>query len=65
MYILQVILQSDTIQELTTTSQALGSLQLEASDLRKLADARKNEIVISFHLIKLLLFSCAVNWIGG
>ncbi|XP_026414054.1 nuclear-pore anchor-like isoform X3 [Papaver somniferum] len=42
----QVILQSDTIQELTTTSQALGSLQLEASDLRKLADARKNEIDI-------------------
>ncbi|KAI3997019.1 hypothetical protein MKX01_021295 [Papaver californicum] len=42
----QVILQSDTIQELTKTSQALGSLQQEASDLRKLADARKNEIDI-------------------
>ncbi|KAI3935317.1 hypothetical protein MKW92_053400 [Papaver armeniacum] len=42
----QVILQSDTIQELTKTSQALGLLQQEASDLRKLADARKNEIDI-------------------
>ncbi|KAI3965981.1 hypothetical protein MKX01_010938, partial [Papaver californicum] len=42
----QVILQSDTIQELTKTSQALGSLQQEASDLRKLADARKNDIDI-------------------
>lgn len=42
----QVILQSDTIQELTKTSQALGLLQREASDLRKLADARKNEIDI-------------------
>ncbi|KAK3218786.1 hypothetical protein Dsin_012756 [Dipteronia sinensis] len=39
----QVILQSETIQELTKTSQALASLQEEASELRKLADACKAE----------------------
>ncbi|XP_057486078.1 nuclear-pore anchor-like isoform X2 [Actinidia eriantha] len=39
----QVILQSETIQELTKTSQALASLQEEASELRKLADALKTE----------------------
>ncbi|KAL6974118.1 hypothetical protein U1Q18_028301 [Sarracenia purpurea var. burkii] len=39
----QVILQSETIQELTKTSQALASLQGEASELRKLADALKTE----------------------
>ncbi|GAB2276376.1 hypothetical protein Dimus_011104 [Dionaea muscipula] len=39
----QVILQSETIQELTQTSQALLSLQDEASELRKLADASKRE----------------------
>ncbi|KAK2974228.1 hypothetical protein RJ640_016714 [Escallonia rubra] len=39
----QVILQSDTIQELTKTSQALASLQDDASDLRKLADTLKTE----------------------
>jgi nucleoprotein TPR/epidermal growth factor receptor substrate 15 len=36
----QVILLSETIQELTKTSQALAALQEEASELRKLADAR-------------------------
>lgn len=41
----QVILQSETIQELTKTSQALASLQEEASELRKLADALKTENV--------------------
>ncbi|XP_010417589.1 PREDICTED: nuclear-pore anchor-like [Camelina sativa] len=40
----QVILQSETIQELTKTSQALAALQEEASELRKLADARGIEI---------------------
>ncbi|CAN8233681.1 unnamed protein product [Cochlearia groenlandica] len=40
----QVILQSETIQELTKTSQALAVLQEEASELRKLADARGAEI---------------------
>ncbi|KAG5381277.1 hypothetical protein IGI04_029119 [Brassica rapa subsp. trilocularis] len=40
----QVILQSETIQELTKTSQALASLQEEASELRKLADSRGTEI---------------------
>ncbi|WZZ07339.1 hypothetical protein YC2023_093260 [Brassica napus] len=40
----QVILQSETIQELTKTSQALASLQEEASELRKLADSRGAEI---------------------
>ncbi|KAL5746674.1 hypothetical protein ACOSP7_027820 [Xanthoceras sorbifolium] len=39
----QVILQSETIQELTKTSQALASLQEEASELRKLADTCKAE----------------------
>ncbi|KAM3731717.1 hypothetical protein ACB098_11G003200 [Castanea mollissima] len=39
----QVILQSETIQELTKTSQTLASLQQEASELRKLADAHKSE----------------------
>lgn len=44
---MQVILQSETIQELTKTSQALGALQEEASELRKLADARGTENVTS------------------
>ncbi|XP_059661908.1 nuclear-pore anchor isoform X2 [Cornus florida] len=39
----QVILQSETIQELTKTSQALASLQEEASELRKLVDMLKTE----------------------
>ncbi|KAJ6909948.1 hypothetical protein NC652_020832 [Populus alba x Populus x berolinensis] len=38
----QVILQSETIQELTKTSQALSLLQQEASDLHKLVDAQKS-----------------------
>ncbi|KFK42334.1 hypothetical protein AALP_AA2G243000 [Arabis alpina] len=36
----QVILLSETIQELTKTSQAFATLQEEASKLRKLADAQ-------------------------
>ncbi|XP_057457960.1 nuclear-pore anchor-like isoform X2 [Lotus japonicus] len=39
----QVILQSETIQELTKTSEALALLQEEASKLRTLADAQKIE----------------------
>ncbi|KAJ9554209.1 hypothetical protein OSB04_018254 [Centaurea solstitialis] len=39
----QVILQSETIQELTKTSQALASLQEEASELRRLSDSLKIE----------------------
>ncbi|KAG2664364.1 hypothetical protein I3760_16G078800 [Carya illinoinensis] len=39
----QVILLSETIQELTTTSEILASLQEEASELRKVADAHKSE----------------------
>ncbi|XP_022892310.1 nuclear-pore anchor-like [Olea europaea var. sylvestris] len=39
----QVVLQSETIQELMKTSQALASAQEETSELRKVADARKNE----------------------
>lgn len=42
---MQVILQSETIQELTKTSQTLASLQQEASELRKLADAHRSENV--------------------
>ncbi|CAH8258662.1 unnamed protein product [Arabidopsis lyrata] len=45
----QVILQSETIQELTNTSQALAALQEEASELRKLAAARETENVTSTH----------------
>ncbi|KAM1266288.1 hypothetical protein ACFX2J_035876 [Malus domestica] len=39
----QVILQSETIQELTKTSQDLAMLQEEMSELRKLVDALKGE----------------------
>ncbi|KAI8550055.1 hypothetical protein RHMOL_Rhmol06G0074600 [Rhododendron molle] len=39
----QVILQSETIQELTKTSEALALLHEEAAELRKLADALKTE----------------------
>ncbi|CAO2842787.1 unnamed protein product, partial [Amaranthus hypochondriacus] len=39
----QVILQSETIQELTKTSQALASLQEEASELRKSVAAYQSE----------------------
>ncbi|KAI3733902.1 hypothetical protein L6452_13360 [Arctium lappa] len=39
----QVILQSETIQELTKTSQALASLQEEASELRRVSDFLKIE----------------------
>ncbi|KAH0662148.1 hypothetical protein KY284_027079 [Solanum tuberosum] len=39
----QVILQSETIQELTRTSQALATLQEESSELRKLSDILKSE----------------------
>ncbi|KAL1563061.1 nuclear-pore anchor-like [Salvia divinorum] len=41
----QVILQSETIQELTKTSQALDSAQKEASELRKVVDVLKTENV--------------------
>lgn len=41
----QVVLQSETIQELTKTSELLASLQEEASKLRKLTDAQKIENV--------------------
>ncbi|XP_009592361.1 nuclear-pore anchor [Nicotiana tomentosiformis] len=39
----QVILQSETIQELTRTSQALAALQEESSELRKISDILKTE----------------------
>ncbi|KAI3466289.1 hypothetical protein Pfo_022951 [Paulownia fortunei] len=39
----QVILQSETIQELTKTSQALASAQNETSELRKVVDLLKTE----------------------
>lgn len=41
-----MVLQSETIQELTKASQALALLQQEVSDLRKLTDAQKTENVI-------------------
>jgi hypothetical protein len=56
--IFQVILQSETIQELTKTSETLASLQEEASKLRKLADAQKIENVrFPHHLIFQLFVS--------
>ncbi|KAK4484958.1 hypothetical protein RD792_007563 [Penstemon davidsonii] len=39
----QVILQSETIQELTKTSQVLASLQEETSELRRVVDVLKTE----------------------
>ncbi|GFP92237.1 nuclear-pore anchor [Phtheirospermum japonicum] len=39
----QIILQSETIQELTKTSQALSSAQTETSELRKVVDQLKTE----------------------
>lgn len=39
----QVILQSDTIQELTKTSQALASLQEKANELQRVSDILKDE----------------------
>nr|BAO49712.1 nuclear pore complex protein TPRb [Nicotiana benthamiana] len=39
----QVILQSETIQELTRTSQALAALQEESSELRKISDILETE----------------------
>ncbi|WCJ28442.1 nuclear pore anchor [Euphorbia peplus] len=39
----QVVLQSETIKELTKTSEALATLQHQASELRKLADEQKSE----------------------
>lgn len=54
-------MQSETIQELTKTSQALASLQEQASELRKVADALKAENVNIVHAILVsLLF-----WGGG
>ena len=41
----QVILQSETIQELTKTSQALALAQNELFELQKLSDAQKTEYV--------------------
>ena len=54
--ITQVILQSETIQELTKTSEALALLQEEASGLRKLADAQKIENV-KFHIVSIFSFT--------
>ncbi|XP_011015811.1 PREDICTED: nuclear-pore anchor-like [Populus euphratica] len=54
----QVILQSETIQELTKTSQALSLLQQEASDLRKLVDAQKSaNVIFLFCIVPFWLFS--------
>lgn len=46
--IFQVVLQSETIQELTKTSEALSLLQEEASELRKLNNTQKVENVNYF-----------------
>lgn len=51
-----MILQSETIQELTKTSQALATLQGEASELRKVVDELKTENVSSLSLEGHILF---------
>lgn len=66
--IAQVILQSETIQELTKTSEALALLQEEASELRKLANAQKIENVkfplsIFCFIICFLIEQCSI--LGG
>jgi nucleoprotein TPR len=51
----QVILQSETIQELTKTSEVLSSLQGEASELRKLTEQLKtenNELKVNWEMEK-------------
>lgn len=45
-FFFQVILQSETIQELTKTSEALASVQQEACELRKVVDVLKTENVL-------------------
>ncbi|KAL2524161.1 Nuclear-pore anchor [Abeliophyllum distichum] len=62
----QVILQSETIQELMKTSQALASAQEETSELHKVADALKNENVTSFlfHFSSLIPFLLGSSSIG-
>lgn len=59
----QVILQSETIQELNKTSQALALVQEEASELRKLADAYKSENVCN-SLLLILLFYFGISYVG-
>lgn len=51
----QVILLSETIQELTKTSQALSSMQVEASELRKSTELLKSENVLCTKLISLFI----------
>ncbi|XP_048326058.2 nuclear-pore anchor isoform X2 [Ziziphus jujuba] len=54
----QVILQSETIQELNKTSQALASVQEEVSELRKLADtyrSENNELKAKWNFEKVML----------
>ena len=54
--LLQVILQSETIQELTNTSKQLSSLQHEIAILRQTADAQKAENVICTAPLTICLF---------
>lgn len=62
-FISQVVLQSETIQELTKTSETLALLQEEASKLRKLADAQKIENV-KFPTHRIFMFSVCFNFIS-
>jgi len=60
-FLSQVVLQSETIQELTKTSETLALLQEEASKLRKLADAQKIENV-RFPTHRIFMFSVCFNF---
>lgn len=62
-YFTQVILQSETIQELNKTSQALALVQEEASEMRKLADTCKSENVCN-SLLSILLFYFCISDVG-
>lgn len=62
-YFPQVILQSETIQELNKTSQALALVQEEASEMRKMADTYKSENVCN-SLLSILLFYFCISYVG-
>ena len=58
----QVILQSETIQELTKTSQALDSAQKEASELRKVVDVLKTENVLPLSTAYVIFSFYSYDW---
>lgn len=52
---MQVIMQAETIQELTSTSKELSALQSELAKLRENLDVQKAENVSSTCMISILL----------